>query len=538
MLSSLRSLEPLRRAALLAARATLRRAAPSLCTLKTQVPVRALSQARAPTRSVDPAGILRPDVFPPIKSQLALDQELPGLPTLKPASQLKAPETKISLLPSGLRVISHETYGQAATLGLFIDAGSRDECDESVGVTHLLEHLGFKSTTLRSHAELVREVEDIGALTTSSSGREQIIYTIDLLRDNVEKGLELLADAILNVELLPEEMESIKAVMRIQTEELMENPQAMLQEFIHAAAYGVDKPLGRPLQCPLHKIDALTVDKVQKFRAEHFVAHKMVLAGSGVDHARLVKHAEKLFANVSVAISDTQMTTPVKRKVVEPVVYTGGLYPLSKPESEFSYAALAFPTGGWHDEDLVPICVLHTLLGGGDSFSAGGPGKGMYSRLYTSVLNRFYWVESAFAFSSIHADVGLLGIYGACIPSHTSNLVALLCNQMLGVAKQPVDAIELARAKNQLKSSVLMNLESRMILYEDIGRQLLTYGMRETPESVCVKIDRVTAADIQRVVREAMKHPPSLVYSGDIPRFPQYHQVVAGIQEGLSESAV
>lgn len=523
---SLRSLQTLRRAAV-------RVAGNRLAPLQT-LPTRAFSQAHTPTQNVDPKDILRPEVPVDAKPQLSLEHELPGLPQLKPASQLKPPQTEISVLPSGLRVISQETYGQAATLGIFIDAGSRFEDDDSVGVSHLLEHLGFKSTTSRSHAQLVHEIEDIGALTTSSCGREQIIYTIDLLRDNVEKGLELLADAILNVDLVPEEMEGIKAIMRIQTEDLMENPPAMLQEFIHAAAYGADTPLGRPLQCPLDKIDALTVEKVKKFRAEHFVAQKMVLAGSGVDHARLVKFAEVLRQRPRCAGGYAHGDALEPRDAG-----TGdlqwGLYPLSNPESEFSYAALAFPTGGWHHEDLVPICVLHTLLGGGDSFSAGGPGKGMYSRLYTSVLNRFYWVESAFAFSSIHADVGLLGIYGACLPSHTSNLVALLCNQMLSVANRPVDAIELARAKNQLKSSVLMNLESRMILYEDIGRQLLTYGERETPESVCAKIDQVTAADIQRIVKEAMQNPPSLVYSGDIPRFPQYQQVVAGIKEGLSE---
>ncbi|KAL7693969.1 putative metalloenzyme, LuxS/M16 peptidase [Plasmopara halstedii] len=497
--------------------------------------LRSFSQAHTPSTTVDPKDILRPELPKNFKSQLSLEKELSGLPKLKPASQLEAPQTQISVLPSGLRVISQETYGQAATLGIFIDTGSRFEDDDSVGVSHLLEHLGFKSTTSRTHAQLVREFEDIGALTTSSCGREQIIYTIDLLRDNVEKGLVLLADAILNVNLVPEELEGIKAIMRIQTEDLLDNAPAMLQEFIHAAAYGPDTSLGRPLQCPLDKIDALTVDKVKKFRDEHFVAQKMVLAGSGVDHTRLVESAEKLFANVRIAPAGTKMATPSSPETLEPVIYTGGLYPLSKPDSEFSYAALAFPTGGWHHEDLVPICVLHTLLGGGDSFSAGGPGKGMYSRLYTSVLNRFYWVESAFAFSSIHADVSLLGIYGACLPSHTSNLVALLCNQMLSVANRPVDAIELGRAKNQLKSSVLMNLESRMILYEDIGRQLLTYGERESPESVCAKIDQVTAADLQRVVREAMQNPPSLVYSGDIAQFPQYQQVVAGIKEGLSE---
>ncbi|KAI9906181.1 hypothetical protein PsorP6_016146 [Peronosclerospora sorghi] len=508
----------------------------SRCFLPVQActsPLRTFSQAPSSMPSVDAKEILRPDVPKDTRKQLSLERELPGLPSLKPASQLKPPKTEVSVLSSGLRVISQETYGQAATLGIFIDTGSRFEDAESVGVCHLLEHLGFKSTTRRSHAQLVREVEDIGALTTSSCGREQIIYTIDLLRDNVEKGLELLADAILNVNLVPEEIESIKAVMRIQTEELMGNLPAMMQEFIHAAAYGADTPLGRQLQCPLDQIDTLTVEKVKKFRTKYFVAQKMVLAGSGIDHARLVQYAEKFFADVPVAPPNTPMATPSSLETLEPVIYKGGLHPLPNPESEFSYAALAFPTGGWHDQDLVPICVLHTLLGGGDSFSAGGPGKGMYSRLYTSVLNRFYWVESAFAFSSIHADVGLLGIYGACIPSHTSNLVALLCNQMLSVANRPVDAIELARAKNQLKSSVLMNLESRMILYEDIGRQLLTYGERETPESVCAKIDQVTVADIQRVVKDAMLHPPSLVYSGDIPQFPQYEQVAAGIKEGL-----
>lgn len=393
-------------------------------------------------------------------------------------------------------------------------------------MTHLLEHLGFKSTTTRSHADLVRQVESIGALTTSSCGREQIIYTIDLLRDNVEKGLELLADSVLHIDVDADEIENIKAIMRFQTEDLLENPQALLQEYIHSAAYGANASLGRPLQCPLDKIDALTLDKVLAFRRKHFVAEKMVLAGSGVDHASLVELAGKFFAKIPRGDEDASSTP-------EPVVYKGGVQTIENPESPFSYAALAFPTGGWHHDDLVPVCVLQTLLGGGDSFSAGGPGKGMYSRLYTSVLNRFYWVESAFAFSSIHADAGLLGIYGACSPSHTSNLVALLCNQLLNVANRTVDATELQRAKNQLKSSVLMNLESRMILYEDIGRQLLTYGMRESPESVCAKIDQVTTADIQRVVQAAMAHPPSLVYSGDLKLFPSYEQVVGGLKEGL-----
>ncbi|TMW60009.1 hypothetical protein Poli38472_000051 [Pythium oligandrum] len=477
----------------------------------------------------DASAILRPEKPANAKQQFSLDTELPGLPQLKPASQLSAPTTEVTTLPSGLRVISQDTYGQAATLGVFVDTGSRYEDVNEVGVTHLLEHLGFKGTTTRSHADLVREIEDIGALTTASVGREQIIYTIDVLRDNVDKAMDILADSVLNVELVEEEIEHIKAIMSFQTEDLMENPQALLQEYIHLAAYGEHQALGRPLQCPLDKIEALTLDTVANFRRKHFVAEKMVIAGSGVDHKTLVQMTERLFAKLPRA-ENTETLKPA------PVEYKGGLYTIDNPDTPFSYVSVAFPTGGWHDEDLVPMCVLQTLLGGGDSFSAGGPGKGMYSRLYTSVLNRFYWVESAFAVTSIHSDVGLLGIYGAGVPNHTSNLVALLCNQLLHIANVKVDPLELQRAKNQLKSSVLMNLESRMILYEDIGRQLLTYGMRESPESVCAKIDQVTAEDLQRVLQTAMQHPPSLVYHGDIRRFPQYEQVVNGLKEGMRKA--
>ncbi|ETW09190.1 hypothetical protein H310_01616 [Aphanomyces invadans] len=474
-----------------------------------------------------PSGILKPDLAT-FKRLPSLDEPIPGLPVLKPASQLQAPRTETTVLPNGLRVISQETYGQASTVGLFVDAGSRFEDDSNTGITHMMEHLGFKSSHSRSHADLVREFEDIGAQTTSSSGREQLIYTVDVLRDNVDRALELLADAFVNPAILEDEVEMTKVIMKIQSEDLKENPQMFLQERIHKAAYGEQHTLGRPLQCPLENVDALNRDTVVAYMNKFFVAPRIVLAGSGIEHAVLVEMAKKYFG----ALKGPEVPEKV---AVEPAVYRGGLEAIENVDAPFSYASLAFPTGGWHHADLVPVCVLQTLLGGGDSFSAGGPGKGMYSRLYTHVLNRYYWVESAQAFSSLHNDTGLLGIYGACMPEATGQLVGLLVNQLLSIALHGVDATELSRAKNQLKSSVLMNLESRMILYEDIGRQLLTYGERESPDVICAKVDAVTAADLQRVVREAMEHKPSLVYMGKLTDFPSYDNVAQAIHQVFNQ---
>ena len=143
---------------------------------------------------------------------------------------------------------------------------------------------------------------------------------------------------------------------------------------------------------------------------------------------------------------------------------------------EFTHVAIAFEVGGWHSLDLVPACVLQTLLGGGSSFSAGGPGKGMYSRLYREVLDRYHWAESAEAFSSFHSESGLWGISGSCPPEKSRDLTLAIIENFLKLESQLVTDEELSRARNMLKCNVLTQLESRLVLFEDIGRQILTYG--------------------------------------------------------------
>lgn len=166
------------------------------------------------------------------------------------------------------------------------------------------------------------------------------------------------------------------------------------------------------------------------------------------------------------------------------------------------------------------MCVVDTLLGGGSSFSAGGPGKGMYSRLYREVLNAYAWVESANAFSTQLYDSGLVGIFGAAPPEHAADLASLMCSHLQRLCEQPVKPADLARARNQLQSSVLMNLETRGLLVEDIGRQILSHGKRLDPADLSRRIQAVTPDDVIRTMRAALAHPPSLAAVGDCSRLP------------------
>jgi len=246
----------------------------------------------------------------------------------------------------------------------------------------------------------------------------------------------------------------------------------------------------------------------------------MVLAAAGVEHEALVNLAKQHFGRLIPGEGSRKRPA---------AVYQGGEKRIEQPESTdpFTRVAVGFEVAGWHDKDLVAMCVMQILLGGGDSFSAGGPGKGMYSRLYRELLNRYYWVEGAEAFVNLHNETGVLGIAGACDAGRAGQLMHEFCAQICKLALTPVDPVELSRARNMLKCNVLTQLESRIILFEDLGRQFVTYGHREAPEALCRKIDEVKAEDVMNIARRAISKPVSISALGkDLKNVPTYDQVL------------
>lgn len=148
------------------------------------------------------------------------------------------------------------------------------------------------------------------------------------------------------------------------------------------------------------------------------------------------------------------------------------------------------------------------LLGGGGSFSAGGPGKGMYSRLYTQVLNRYWNVDYCAGFHHCYADSGLFGIAASVNPDFNTsigNVIAHSLDTLTRPMKGGVTEVELARARNQLKSSLMMALESRSVEVEDLGRQTQIHGKKVPVEEMCAKIDAVTLADIHRTASRVLR---------------------------------
>ncbi|KAK6147794.1 hypothetical protein DH2020_018706 [Rehmannia glutinosa] len=432
-------------------------------------------------------------------------------------------KTKITTLPNGLRIASETSPNAAASIGLYVDCGSIYETPGSFGVTHLLERMAFKSTTNRSHLRVVREVEAIGGNVTASASREHMSYTYDALKTYIPHMVELLADSLHK--------------LSAEVSEFYKNPQHLLLEAIHSTGYS--GPYANALVALESALSGLNSSVLEEFVAENYTAPRMVLAASGVDHDKLLEYAEPLLSDLP------KVSRPSEPKPI----YTGGDY-RRQGDSGITHIALAFELpGGWvKEKDAVILTVLQMLMGGGGSFSAGGPGKGMHSRLYLRVLNEHPQIQSFSAFNSIYNHTGLFGIQATTkyfavkfevkvmkpIPwiqgsDFATNAIDIAVKELIAVASPgEVDQVQLDRAKQSTKSAILMNLESRMVASEDIGKQILTYGeryARKPVEHFLKAVDEITAQDIAKTTQKLLSSPLTMASYGDVLHLPSYDAV-------------
>ena len=264
----------------------------------------------------------------------------------------------------------------------------------------------------------------------------------------------------------------------------------------------------------------LTPDALRAFVAANYTAPRIVLAGAGIAHAELSGLGSPLLA--------AALPPGAPRPAAPASAYVGGDF-RQYAASGLTHTMLAFEApGGWRAvEAAVALTVAQFLLGGGGSFSAGGPGKGMHSRLYTRVLNRHAWVHNCTAFSSLYNDTGLVGVFATAESAKAAESVSVVAAELAALAAAPVPAADLDRAKAAAVSSVLMNLESRAVVAEDIGRQALTYGHRKPVAEFVGAIRGLTPGALQAAVKACLATPLSMATLGDIAAVPRYDAVAA-----------
>ncbi|CAL1141027.1 unnamed protein product, partial [Cladocopium goreaui] len=262
-----------------------------------------------------------------------------------------------------------------------------------------------------------------------------------------------------------------------------------------------------------------TPENIKKFIAEECTPDRLTVVGVNVDFQELCKWTARSFAEQGHSLNAAGGSP----EVVQPAKYTGGEIRMARPNPLCHLIYGWEVPGGWNGQWLAAVTVLQMFLGGGGSFSTGGPGKGMHTRLYTDVLNRHHWAESCQASSVMYIDSGLLTVYATVMPQYGDRFHEVLARIFEGVSK--MTKTELERAKNALKSSIHMNLEMRAVMMEDMGRQMVLSGKVGTAQEFTRMVDAITKEDLLEVLRVCLKSPVSFVAFGAIEKVSPYAEI-------------
>ena len=421
---------------------------------------------------------------------------------------------------NGLRVVSSDRNGSLATLGIVVECGSRWELNDSFGCSHFLESMAFRSTKHFSFKRSVEILEQYAVHAGCSANREHITYQVQLERMFVSKILPLLSESVMSPLFLPSEVQEKRKHMQQEAVKFASNVDAQVTELLHMTSWP-NNTLGNFLNGYNYDAIHFNSESLHSFRNKHFSWPRIVVSAVNVNHKQLCDLVEETFFHSQ----DAPLQTP---PMASPT-YSGSLccVPSDLP---MLHMAITFRTlNGLRSQDFIPLVVLQSLLGGGGSFSMGGPGKGMHSRLYNEALCHD-WIENCVALSAQYTDDGFFGIYLTGMPEKMHNMMVLAAYQLgkMGHVTQE----ELKRAKNSVKSMILSNMENRNVVMEDMAHQVMIHDTVVSEDKLCQLVEAVSPVHIQNAVNRLFEgNQPTVVLYGSIKEYPSYEKIVNLLQE-------
>jgi predicted Zn-dependent peptidase len=410
---------------------------------------------------------------------------------------------RVTTLANGLRVATDPMAGvQTTSVGLWTKCGTRHEPAPVNGVAHMLEHMLFKGTPRRSAQAIAEEMEDVGGQMNAYTGRENTAYYARVMQQDTGLALDIIADIVQNSLFDAGELARERHVVLQELGQAVDTPDDIVYDYFHEAAYP-GQAVGRAILGTEQSVSALTPQALRDYIRAEYLPGRLVLSAAGaVDHDWLVGEAERLFANLPQG-------NPAHP---EPARYVGG-DDRRVEDLEQVHLILGFPACGFHDPDYYASQVFSTALGGG-----------MSSRLFQEIRERRGLAYSVNSFIADFEDDGVLGIYVGTSAESLGELIPALCHEVAASAAA-FDEREIARARAQMKTALLIGLESSFGRAETLALNLLTYDRVIPVEETLAEIDAVDAAALSRVAARMRQSPPTVTALGPIETLAPYDEI-------------
>jgi predicted Zn-dependent peptidase len=390
-----------------------------------------------------------------------------------------------STLRNGVRVITESMPAfRSASIGIWADVGSAAESAERRGISHLVEHMLFKGTQRRSARQIAEEMDGIGGNLNAFTDKETTCYYAKVMDQHLPMAVDVLTDMFLNSKFEPDDLAKEQKVVLEEIKMYDDSPDELIHDlFIQTMWNGSN--LGAPTIGFADTVTKLTPDDLRAHMKRHYAPNSVVVAAAGnVDHDAVVD----LFADAFSTFEGTcELPVPESPPTTPNTLF-------HKKDSEQAYVVLGTRGLSVRDDRRYVLTVLDTILGGG-----------MSSRLFQEIREKRGLVYTVYSFQAAYRGAGLFAVYAGTSPETVRECVSVIGEQFAAIREQRVTDSELRLAKEHIKGSLTLSLESTSSRMIRLGRSEFSLGRHLTTEEIERKVDAVTPDEVQTLAQELLK---------------------------------
>lgn len=400
-----------------------------------------------------------------------------------PEPSLSSREIQTSVLSNGIRVITETMpHVRSVSVGIWLGCGARHEPQEHNGISHFVEHMVFQGTERRTAEEIARSVDSIGGNLDAFTAKELVSFNTKVLDEHLPLAFDVLADLVLRPLFREQDIEKEKAVVLEELKMETDSPEYLVHE-LFAGRFWKNHPLGMPILGTRKTIQGFSRPVLEEFfHATYRPANIIITAAGNLKHATLLDLAEREFGDLKDSGGRLQVSVPNPHPHI---------LLKSKKALEQVHLCLGVPCYPVGHELRYACYVLNTILGGG-----------MSSRLFQNIREKRGLAYSVFSELNLFRDTGCLVVSAGTSLAAAEKVVRLILDEFRRFKNELVTAEELRRAKDQLKGSLMLSLESTSSRMSNLARQELYFGRFFDLDEILAGIEAVTAEELARISSE------------------------------------
>ena len=374
---------------------------------------------------------------------------------------------------------------RSVSLGAWLTRGSRHEGAERAGIAHFVEHMLFKGTATRSAEAIAQEIDSIGGQLDAFTAKEYAGYYVKVLDEHLPRAVDLLSDLLLNPAFADDEIRREQGVVLEEIKMVEDTPDDLVHE-VFTASFWPGHPLGRPILGTAESVAALDAPALRGYFADAYTAGNLVISAAGsVDAAAVRDLVGTAFAPLAGGAEPLGTSAPSVAARIE------------LRDKDLEQAHLCLGTRGYPQshEDRYATYVLNTVLGGS-----------MSSRLFQNIREKRGLAYAVSSSLTAYRDAGVVTVYVGCDGAAVAEVVELVVEELRGLRRTPVPDAELQRAKDHLRGSCVLGLESTTSRMSQLAQCEMYFGRQVPLSETLAGIERVTAEDVQRVAADLFRN--------------------------------